>query len=208
MILKTLVLGFAASNCYIVGSEKSKQGIIIDPGDDADVILEEVNKLGLTITSIVVTHGHSDHFMALNDVKEATKAPFAIHAADAPTVAQNLKMMASVFGIKADPLPPPERLLQEDDIVTAGEFSFKVLHTPGHSPGGICLLGHGMVFTGDTLFNYGIGRTDFPGGNYNQILDSIKRKLLVLPDVTVVLPGHGPSSTIGTERKGNPFLYS
>ena len=205
MILQMLVVGPFGSNCYVVGSEKTKEGIIIDPGADAEAIIDMVHKLGLNITLIVATHGHADHLGALSQVKEATKAPFALHADEAPTLPKISKYISSMFGVRLAPLPPPDRLLHEGDTIKVGELSLKVLHTPGHSPGGISLVGHGVVFSGDTLFNYGIGRTDFPDGDYDALMESIRTKLMTLPDKTVVLSGHGTETTIGAERKGNPF---
>ena len=208
MIVKGLELGLFLSNCYIVGSEKTKEGMIIDPGAEAGLILKTAAELGLSIKLIVATHLHADHIAALAQVKDTTKAKFAVHEAE------GTKKMTQVFNQMLSPflggsfrsLPKPDRLLHEGDTVEIGELGFRVLHTPGHSPGGICLLGHGVVFCGDTLFNYSIGRTDFPGGSYGQLMDSIHTKLMVLTDETRVLPGHGPETTIGVEREWNPFL--
>jgi glyoxylase-like metal-dependent hydrolase (beta-lactamase superfamily II) len=208
MIIRALEIGPFLSNCYIVGSEKTREGMIIDPGAEAETILNTVKKSGLRIVLIVATHTHIDHIGALAQVKDATKASFALHEAEksggAPTALEEL--FAPLLGDSGHPLPPPDRLLSDGDIVEIGELHFKVLHTPGHSPGGICLLGHGVVFCGDTLFNYSIGRTDFPGCSYQQLMDSIYTKLMTLPDETRVFPGHGPETTIGFERQHNPFL--
>jgi hydroxyacylglutathione hydrolase len=207
MILKMLVVGPFASNCYIVGSESTKNGLIIDPGAEAKQILKTVNELGLTISLIVITHAHIDHVGALAPVKEATGAKFAIHEAEAGAgLGMFSRMLSSMTGGSFSQPPKPDRLLKDGDSIEVGDLKFKVLHTPGHSPGGISLYGHGILFSGDTLFNYGIGRTDFPGCSYEQIMDSIKNKLMKLPDETVVYPGHGPSTTIGEEKRGNPFL--
>ncbi len=206
MILKKLVVGPFASNCYIVGSESSKEGMIIDPGDEAEVILRGVKDLGLDIKSIVLTHGHIDHIGALKEVKEAIGAEVAIHTDDAQALQEN--SVGAMFGVSYPTPLPPDRLLDGGDSIDIGDLHFVVLHTPGHSSGGICLLGEGIVFSGDTLFNFGIGRYDLPGGNYSQLMNSIHTKLMVLPDNTVVYPGHGPETTIGTERGGNPFLHS
>ena len=208
MILRGLELGPFAANCYIVGSEKTGEGMIIDPTAESETILEHVRQLGLTIKLIVATHSHVDHIMALREVKEATGAPFAMHEAESS--GGMMQGMARVMGLimsgSFDAPPKPERLLKDGDTIEIGDLSFTVLHTPGHSPGGISLYGHGVVFAGDTLFNFGIGRTDFPGCSYEELMDSIHHKLMTLPDETIVLPGHGPQTTIATERKWNPFL--
>jgi len=207
MILKTLVVGPFASNCYIVGSESGKHGIIIDPGAEAKLILRTVNDLGLTIFLIVVTHSHIDHIGALAPVKAGTGAKFAIHEAEAAAgLGMFSRMLSSVSGGSFSQSPKPERLLKDGDKIEIEDLIFTVLHTPGHSPGGISLYGHGILFSGDTLFNHGIGRTDFPGCSYEQIMDSIQNKLMALPEDTIVYPGHGPATTIGEERRGNPFL--
>ncbi|MCJ7514505.1 MAG: MBL fold metallo-hydrolase [Dehalococcoidia bacterium] len=207
MILKTLVVGPFASNCYIVGSESSKHGLIIDPGAEAKLILRTVNDLGLTISLILVTHAHIDHIGALAPVTEGTGAKFAIHEAEtAAGLGMFSRMLSSMTGGSFTQPPKPDRLLKNGDTIEIADLKFTVLHTPGHSPGGVSLYGHGILFSGDTLFNHGIGRTDFPGCSYEQIMDSIKNKLMTLPDETVVYPGHGPLTTIGEEKRGNPFL--
>jgi len=206
MILKNLVVGPLAANCYIVGSEASKEGMIIDPGDEAEVILRNVKDLGLEIKSIVLTHGHIDHIGALKEVKEATGAEVAIQTDEGKSLQG--QSLSTMLGLSYPTPLPPDRLLKDGDSIDIGDLHFLVLHTPGHSPGCICLLGQGVVFSGDTLFNYGIGRADLPGSNYSQLMNSIHTKLMTLPDNTTVYPGHGPDTTIGTERSGNPFLQN
>ena len=205
MILGRLEVGPFASNCYLAGDESSKEGIIIDPGAEADRILKRVEDLGLEVKFIVLTHGHMDHVGALKEIKEATGAEVAIHNDDAISL-QTGHPSNPMFGLSFQPPPPPDRLLKDSDSLDIGDLSFLVLHTPGHTPGGICLMGEGIVFSGDTLFNLSIGRTDMPGGSYAQLMNGIHTKLMVLPDSTVVYPGHGPQSTIGNERQQNPFL--
>jgi len=201
MILERLELGSFASNCYIVGDETTHEGMIIDPGAQAGHIMKKVKEQGLDIKYIVLTHTHPDHIGAVKAVKEATKAKLILHADDV----YGLQMNSPMGGLSSPP-GNPDQLLKSGDSVKVGKLSFLVLHTPGHSPGGICLYGEGVVFTGDTLFQYSIGRSDFPGGSHTQLLNSIHTKLMVLPDTTPVYPGHGPESTIGAEKRRNPFL--
>lgn len=208
MLLRKLELGPFLANCYIVGSEKTKEGFILDPVAEAETIMDNVRQLGLTIKLIVATHSHPDHIMALHQIKAETGAPFAMHEAEsAGMIASGMARVMGLFMTgSAEPLAKPDMPLKDGDTIDVGDLSFTVLHTPGHSPGGISLYGHGMVFVGDTLFNFSIGRTDFPGCSHQQLIDSINSKLMTLPDETVVYPGHGPQTTIATERQYNPFL--
>ncbi len=204
MIVETLEVGPLGTNCYIVGSGSGRDGMIIDPGGEAKRILKKVSDLKLSIKLVVLTHGHMDHVGALQEVKEATGADIAAHTDDTKIMGDG--SLSALLGISPPALSPPDRLLEDGDKIDIGELYFMVRHTPGHTPGGICLLGEGMVFSGDTLFNYSIGRADLPGGNYKQLIDSINSKLMVLAGDMIVYPGHGPKTTIGTERRGNPFL--
>ncbi|OGW32886.1 MAG: MBL fold metallo-hydrolase [Nitrospirae bacterium GWC2_56_14] len=205
MILMRLVVGPLQVNCFIVADEKTKEAVVIDPGDDAADILKLIREKDLKIKYIVNTHGHFDHIGANNAVKEATGAAILIHEADAQLMA-SASSHASMFGMKTAASPPADRFVKEGDVITAGEIALKVVHTPGHSLGGISLLGQGVAFTGDSLFAGSIGRTDFPGGDLKTLLRSIKKHLMTLPDDTKVFSGHGPASTIGDERNENPFL--
>jgi len=206
VIVEKLVVGLFDTNCYIVGSQSSGEGMIIDPGDKAKAILKKVEELGLDIKLIVLTHGHIDHVGALKKIKEATGVEVAMHSDDAQSLGK--QPLGIVLGLFYPAPPSPDRLLEDGDSIDVGDLRFEVLHTPGHTPGGICLLGEGVIFSGDTLFKYSVGRTDLPGGSYTKLMDSIQAKLMTLPDDTVVYPGHGPDTTIGGERKGNPFLQS
>ena len=207
MILEALTVGYAATNCYIVGSESTRRGMIIDPGAEAKTILKVIKELRLSISLIVATHTHADHVSALRAVKEETGAEFAIHEDEKGLAYEVLsRIFAPLMGGSFSRPPEPERLLKDGDVIDIDDLHFTVSHTPGHSHGSISLYGHGVVFCGDTLFNLSVGRTDFPGCSHAQIINSIYSKLMTLPDNTVVYPGHGPETTIGTERKMNPFL--
>ena len=205
MIVKMLHVGPLQTNCYIVGCEETKEGAVIDPGGDAERILAEVERLGLKIKYVINTHGHFDHTLANKEVVKATGASLAIHSAGAPALTKGGG--ALFFGIIGKASPPADTILEEGQVLTVGQIDLTVLHTPGHSPGSICLYSEkeGVLFDGDVLFNMGMGRYDLPGGNYGVLMESIHR-LLTLPDETTVYPGHGPPTTIGHERRGNPFL--
>jgi glyoxylase-like metal-dependent hydrolase (beta-lactamase superfamily II) len=203
LIIRKLTVGPYASNCYIVGDEATKQGMIIDPGAEPKEILRVVEKLGLKIKLIVLTHRHPDHVGAAAQVKAAVKASLASHAECARYLPQS---PSYIYEEPYEGAPKPECLLADGDMIDIGGLHFKVLHTPGHTPCGISLAGEGHVFTGDTLFNYGIGRYDLIDGDYNALIKGIKTKLLTLPPETVVHPGHGPDSTIATEIRANTFL--
>ena len=203
MIVRKLVVGQIASNCYIVGSEKTKEGMIIDPGADAKEILRTVEKLGLKIKLIVLTHRHPDHVGAAAQVKVATGAAVAGHAEMAKYLPQS---PSYIYQPPYEAAPYPDRILKEGDTIDIGDLHFSVLHTPGHTPCGISIVGEGHVFSGDTLFNYGIGRYDLIDGDGNALINGIKTKLLTLPPETIVHPGHGPDTLITTEKRANPFL--
>ena len=205
--MKTLVVGSFAANCYVVGSSSTMKGMIIDPGAEAATILRTVQQMGLSVSLIVITHAHIDHVGAVRAVTEKTHAQFAIHEAEKGLLLTAPMRMLTSLGLTPIKSPPqPDRLLKDSDRIDIDDLHFEVLHTPGHSSGGICLLGRGVVFSGDTLFKLGIGRTDFPGCSHERLIKSIHDKLMVLPDETIVYPGHGPPTTIGDERRGNPFL--
>ncbi len=203
MLIRKLTVGPYASNCYVIGSEATKEGMIIDPGADAREILSTVEKLGLKIKLIILTHRHPDHVGATAQVLESTKAELAAHAECARYLPQS---PSYVFESPFEGAPKPTRILKDGDNIDIGDLRFKVLYTPGHTPCGISIAGEGHVFTGDTLFNYGIGRYDLIDGDYNALIKGIKTKLLTLPPETIIHPGHGPDSTIATEIRANTFL--
>jgi glyoxylase-like metal-dependent hydrolase (beta-lactamase superfamily II) len=177
--------------------------MVVDPGDEPDTILSLIDEKSLIIKYIVCTHAHFDHVGAIPEVKRKTGAKIAVHGAEMGLYAAVLDQ-AVLWGYELEPLPAPDILLKDGDEISAGALSFRVIHTPGHSPGGICLYGQGVLITGDTLFAGSIGRTDFHGGSMEEILESLK-KIASLPPETGIIAGHGPSSTVGYEVKNNPF---
>lgn len=194
--------------CYIIGCEKTKKCAVIDPGGNVDLILQEIENDGLTVQYIIATHGHADHVCGNSELKEATGAQIVMHKDDDEFFGQD-QVKQFFAGLGLDHSPPADVTVKEGDLIEVGEEKFKVIHTPGHTPGGMCLYNEPNLFTGDTLFAGGIGRTDFPGGAHQELMASIKNKLFVLPDDTIVWPGHGyggSSSTIGEEKNGNPYL--
>ncbi|MFA6223910.1 MAG: MBL fold metallo-hydrolase [Desulfomonilaceae bacterium] len=209
MLIEQIQIGGFEIFCYVLGDEKTGIGIVVDPGGAAGPILNRANGKGIKqITHIVNTHSHVDHVSGNKEAQEATSAAIAIHELDAADLTHpNLGMLA-MFG--AEPSPPPSILLKDNDIIAFGNESVRVIHTPGHTLGGICLYFDGHVITGDTLFVGGIGRTDLPGGSYETLRKSIKERLFTLPDETIVLPGHNygttPTSTIAREKKENVFV--
>ena len=205
MLIERLVVGMLQCNCYLVGCEETKEGIIIDPGGDATLILDRVEELGLTIKSIVNTHGHIDHIAANRPVKEGTGAQIAIHEDDAEWLVTDQGDYARMLGVSL-PGPAADVLLKEGDEIAFGNESLRVIHTPGHSLGGISLVGDGVVFCGDTLFANGVGRVDLPGGSWEILMDTIKTRLLTMPDDATAYTGHGPPTTIGRERQFNPWF--
>lgn len=208
MILEMLTLGSLYTNCYIAGCSKTREGLIIDPGFDRDTeaerVLTRVKQHHLDVKYIVNTHGHPDHTAGNGLLKAATGAPIVIHELDAPKLTESSKNLSMLFGLRVTS-PPADHTLKEGDIIQVGKVQLKVLHTPGHSKGSVSLLGEDVVFTGDTLFAGSIGRYDFPDASYKEIMTSLKR-LATLPDHLKVYPGHGPTSTIGREKRSNPFL--
>lgn len=208
MLIQQMIVGSMAVCCYIVACENKKVAAVIDPGGDEGKILAEVKKMGVELAYIIATHGHPDHVCGNKKLQEQTGAKIIMHADDAAFFGKpEVKNYFSMLGLP--PSPPVDRQVVDGDEITIGDVTFKVIHTPGHTPGGMCLYNAPDLFTGDTLFVGGLGRSDFPGGSHQELLASIRDRLLVLPPETVVWPGHGyggSRSTIGEEMRSNPFL--
>lgn len=207
MKIKVLTVGPIETNCYIVSCPKTKEAVVIDPGDEGERILEFIKDEQLNVKFIINTHGHHDHIGANKDIKDATKAQLLVHEKDGDMLIDPNKNLSKYMGINTVE-PGADQKLQDGDTVTFGDLSFKVIHTPGHTPGGICLFSkdNKICFTGDTLFNGSVGRTDLPGGSYATLMKSIRERLVTLSNEVAIYPGHGPKSTIGDEKAINPFL--
>jgi len=197
--------GQFVENCYFVIDEATAECAIIDPGEEAGLIAHKLQAEGVRPVGIWLTHAHLDHVLGVSRVREETGAPVYLHPADRPLY-DAAPQQGAAFGIPAPRLAPPDRSFAHGDELRVGKLTFTVRHVPGHSPGHVAVVGHGAVFAGDVLFQGSIGRTDLPGGDFDALIGSIGRELLVLPDSTIVYPGHGPETTIGAERQSNPFL--
>jgi len=204
--LTSLVVGPLLTNCYILTCG-DHEALVIDPGGDAEAIIESLRRSGLQVRYILATHAHFDHVGAIKALQDAFEGETLLHRADLPLL-ENLVAQGASFGIRPGPVPRVDRFVEEGELLSLGRANdrIQVIHTPGHSPGGISFVALGMAFVGDTLFAGSIGRTDLPGGCHQVLLDSIRRKLLSLEDRVLVFPGHGEVTTIGQERKTNPFL--
>jgi len=200
----TLVVGRLQTNCYILASKG--EALVVDPGDEATRILRYVNDLKAKLKTIVATHTHFDHVLGVTELKTQTGAPFLIHKDDLEILEAMQERVRMFFGLEVPAPPKVDSFLKESDSLNFGGETLKILHTPGHSPGSISLVGDGYVITGDALFNQSIGRTDLPGGDFDTLINSIKSKLFALPDDTMVYPGHGPETSIGDEKLANPFV--
>jgi glyoxylase-like metal-dependent hydrolase (beta-lactamase superfamily II) len=206
LMVGSVVVGAFRENCYIVGSKQTGEAICVDPGDEPDEIRALARDLKLKITKIACSHGHLDHIMAVRALKEETGAPFLLHRADLD-IARGMPISAlQLLGRQEPPTPEPDVFLAEGDDVEVPGLSLKVIHTPGHTPGSICLYTDGLLFSGDTLFQGSIGRFDLPGGSFERLMISIMSRLMPLPDETIVRPGHMDQTTIGYERRNNPFV--
>jgi hydroxyacylglutathione hydrolase len=209
MIIETFPVGPLTCNCTILGDEVTREAMVVDPGDNIPQILSRLQKHGLTLRQIVVTHAHIDHVGGAAQLRKLTGAPVIMNQQDLGLLGM-MQMQAGWLGVPTPEVAPPDASAEDGLTVGLTTLPAQVLHTPGHTPGSICLLFHfndqHLLLAGDTLFAGSIGRTDLPGGNGQQILRSLRERLLVLPDATRVLPGHGPETTIGEERQSNPFL--
>jgi hydroxyacylglutathione hydrolase len=206
MILEGFPTGLLQGNCFIAGCEETKEAMIVDPGDDATEILAVLEGEGLTAKLIVLTHEHIDHIGAVDEVRQATNAPVAMHPSAYEYTAYQSQAAMMWLGRSMPRMSEPEMWLEEGQEISVGTLKFQVLFCPGHSPGHICLYGEGVLFSGDVLFQLSIGRFDLPGGDGLKLFRSIRDKLFTLPDETLVLPGHGPTTTIGQEKEQNPFI--
>jgi glyoxylase-like metal-dependent hydrolase (beta-lactamase superfamily II) len=206
LILECLVVPPFESNCWILGCSETEEAVVIDPGDAAG-ILQTLKTHQFTVKYLIHTHGHIDHVSATAAIQRQTGAPVLLHEAD-QILLDNLTLQGTMFGLTAPPAPTVDKYICEGDEINWGQHTLSVIDTPGHSPGGVCLNleGEKILFAGDTLFQDSIGRTDLWGGDYEQLLDSIREKLWPLDDDTIVCPGHGPRTTIGREKRENPFL--
>ena len=205
MFIETLEVGPFAENCYVVGCEATNEGVIIDPGDEIDRILEKVATLKLEIKYILITHAHLDHVKELSTLKNEIDVPVLMHRDD-QFLLDGLPMQASAFGMTVSAIPKIDKYIAEGDTIQFGDIIFRVLHTPGHSPGNVSFVTRETAFVGDVLFSGSIGRTDLPGGDFALLIQSIKTKLFPLGDDIVIYSGHGPATTIKKEKETNPFL--
>ena len=206
LMVRGIVVGVFAENCWIIGSRKTREGIAIDPGDQPEEIMALAKDMGLNIKLIVNSHAHLDHILGVRGVKEATGAKFLLHPQELEIARGAVGAARGLLGQTVEPPPEPDALLADGDEVEVEGVKLKVIHTPGHTPGSLSFYTEGMLFSGDTLFRGSIGRTDLPGGDYGQEMSSIVDRLLELPDDTVVLPGHMQETKIGIERQTNPFV--
>lgn len=197
--------GIYAANCYIIFDESTRNGIVVDPGGDVDDLLASITENNIQVKHIILTHGHGDHIGGVIGLKTALGASVLIHELDKEMLIDGSKNLSTAMAMGSIEIEP-DRLVKDGDIIKVGDLNIEIIHTPGHTLGGICIKIEDNLITGDTLFAGSIGRTDLLGGDYDTIIKSIKDKLMIYPDDTKVYPGHGPSSTIGKEKISNPFV--
>jgi glyoxylase-like metal-dependent hydrolase (beta-lactamase superfamily II) len=205
MKIDTLIVGPLQVNCFIIYDEGSDDAVVVDPGDEAEKIIKLIEGRKLKVSRIVCTHAHFDHVGAVARMKEKTGAAVMLHKGDLD-IYMRADKQGALWGFHIEQPPAPDMHMLEGDEIAVGRFRLKVLHTPGHSPGGICLFGEGVIITGDTIFAGSVGRTDFPGGSLEELKKSFAR-IITLPAQTRMFPGHGPLSTVGNEKKNNFFAY-
>ncbi|MEJ2368878.1 MAG: MBL fold metallo-hydrolase [Acidobacteriota bacterium] len=205
LLVKTYPVGPLDNNTYLVADQERGEAVLVDPGMESEFLVEEIRKAGYNLRSVLNTHGHFDHIFHNALFTREFDCPLYIHEADL-FLLESLQEHAAMFGFSVSESPKPDGFLGDGQTVAVGSGEMKVLHTPGHTPGGICLASEGFVLSGDTLFAQSIGRTDLPGGSFESLVDSIRHQLYGLPDSTDVLPGHGPATRIGFEKKNNPFV--
>lgn len=205
MDYKLVVVGPLDTNCYLVYCPETLECAVIDPGAEADRIFPVIMEFDLRPILILNTHGHIDHTGANKDIKEKFHIPLFIHPADRQLL-EKIQQFELSFFLGAKESPPADHLIEDEEVISIGRSNLRVIHTPGHTPGSVSLLGDGILFSGDTLFCGGVGRTDLPGGSLRDLEDSLRTRILTLPAETIVLPGHGPWTTIGEEKESNPFL--
>lgn len=207
MIIEQLEVGFFAENCYVVGCDETHEGVVIDPGDEIPRVLSTIRQHQLEIKYILLTHGHLDHVKELNSLNKELQVPVLMHQDD-QFLLDNLPAQAAAFGLSVSGVPKVDTYIKEGDRVEFGRIRFEILHTPGHSPGSVTFFTDEVAFVGDVLFRGSIGRTDLPGGDYDILMNSIRTKLFPLGDKAQVFPGHGPPTTIDSEKQTNPFLIN
>jgi glyoxylase-like metal-dependent hydrolase (beta-lactamase superfamily II) len=205
-IIRGIVVGAFAENCWVIGNRRTGEAVCVDPGDQPDEILAMARDMGVRIKYIANSHAHIDHILGVGVVREQTGAQFLLHAGDLALARNTASMARGWIGAQIPNPPDPDAFLAEGDVVSVDGLNLRVIHTPGHTRGSVCFYANGVVFAGDTLFAGSIGRTDLPGGDYDEEMASIVERLLVLPDETIVLPGHMDQTTIGRERQRNPYV--
>jgi len=208
VIRKTFVVGPLQCNCTLLACEKTLEAVLIDPGDEAPRLIKEIDDAGFKVKYLLHTHAHFDHIGATRQLKSHTQAPICLHEADS-SIYRMLPLQGKMFGMVFDEPEPIDKFLEDEEELCFGQHKIQIIHTPGHSPGGVCFKlkdGDEMVFSGDTLFQGSIGRTDLWGGNFDELIRSIRNRILVLSDDIQVFPGHGPSTLVGKEKRNNPFL--